>query len=86
MLVSTENMHVCLNLCGSHFRGVLPTHVPAVWALCIHPRVYFFPLWLLSKNKVLTRDNVEKRKHLDDNSCLFLLRAKQCVTSFSDVQ
>jgi hypothetical protein len=34
------------------------------------PRVEFF-LWLLSKNKHLTRDNLEKRKSLDDNTCVF---------------
>jgi hypothetical protein len=28
-------------------------------------------LWLLSKNKLLTRDNLEKRGNLDDNSCVF---------------
>jgi hypothetical protein len=28
-------------------------------------------LWLLSKNKLLTRDNLEKRQHLDGYSCLF---------------
>jgi hypothetical protein len=27
-------------------------------------------LWLLFRNKLLTRDNISKRKHLDDDSCL----------------
>lgn len=45
-------------------------HVPAVWQLKIPPRVQFF-LLLFSKNKILTRDNLSIRKHLDDKSCLF---------------
>jgi hypothetical protein len=41
-----------------------------VWKLLVPPRVQFF-LWLLSKNKFLIRDNLEKRRHVDDTSCLF---------------
>jgi hypothetical protein len=44
--------------------------VHAVWSLSVPPRVHFF-LWLLSKNKLLTRDNLEKRRRIDDKSCLF---------------
>jgi hypothetical protein len=44
--------------------------IPAVWKLIVPPRAHFF-LWLLSMNKSLTRDNVEKRKKIDSNSCLF---------------
>jgi hypothetical protein len=33
-------------------------------------QLHIFP-WLLAKNKVLTRDNLAKRKKLDDMSCLF---------------
>jgi hypothetical protein len=36
-------------------RGVLPIFVSAVWSLKLPPRIHFF-LWLLSKNKNLTRD------------------------------
>ena len=32
--------------------------------------MHFF-LWLLSKNKVLTRDNLAKRQKVDTESCLF---------------
>jgi hypothetical protein len=34
---------------------VVPMFVPVVWKIIIPPRVQFF-LWLLSKDKVLTRD------------------------------
>ena len=45
-------------------------YVQAVWKLKIPPRVQIF-LWLLSKNKLLTRTNLAKRRKLDDLSCLF---------------
>jgi hypothetical protein len=45
-------------------------YVPSVWKLTIPYIVQFF-LWLLSKNKLLTRDNLEKRRALNDNTCVF---------------
>ena len=47
--------------------GVKPVFVHAVWKLKIPPRVQIF-LWLLSKNKLLTRDNLAKRKEVFDNT------------------
>jgi hypothetical protein len=41
-----------------------------VWKLLVSPRIHFF-LWLLSNNRLLTRDNLEKRQSLDKNKCLF---------------
>jgi hypothetical protein len=41
----------------------------SVWKLIIPPRVQFF-LWLLSKDKILTRNNLSKRQNVAD-SCLF---------------
>lgn len=46
-------------------RGVISTYVHAVWKLHIPPRVQIF-LWLLSKNKLLTRDNLAKRREVLD--------------------
>ena len=54
-------------MCGT---GIMPVHVPHVWNLKIPPRVQFF-LCLLSKSKVLTRDNLSVRRKVDDMSCLF---------------
>ena len=51
-------------------KGVKPVYVQAVWKLKIPPRVQMF-LWLLSKNKLLTRNNLAKRRELDDLTCLF---------------
>ena len=52
------------------FRGVQPIHTPVVWKLNIPPRIQVF-LWLLSNNKLLTRDNLSKRRNVENKSCLF---------------
>jgi len=52
------------------FRGVSPIHIPAVWKLSVSPRVHIF-LWLLYNNKILTRDNLQKKRDVEDKSCLF---------------
>jgi hypothetical protein len=51
-------------------RGVKQIFTPVVWKMVVPPRVHIF-LWLLANNKTLTRDNLAKRKNLDDESCLF---------------
>jgi hypothetical protein len=53
-----------------NFRGIKPVFSSSIWDLKIPPRVHFF-LWLLSKNKTLTRDNLTKRQKVDDKRCLF---------------
>lgn len=62
---SVQSLYAVIN-----HRGVVPLYVPAVWNLKIPPRVQIF-LWLLSKNKVLTRDNLAKRRAVSDKTCLF---------------
>jgi hypothetical protein len=52
------------------FNGVKPVHCPAVWGLKIPPRVLVF-LWLLSNNKLVTRDNLGKRREVEGKTCLF---------------
>jgi len=51
-------------------RGVFPVYIHAIWKLVIPPRVQFF-LWLLSHNRILTRDNLQKRRDVSDPTCLF---------------
>jgi hypothetical protein len=51
------------------FRGVTPIYVSSVWKLSIPPRLQFF-LWLVSNNRVLTRDNLSKRQEVSDPTCL----------------
>jgi hypothetical protein len=50
--------------------GIIPAHTSAVWKLHIPPRMHVF-LWLLSNNKLLTRDNLQKQRKVDDLTCLF---------------
>ena len=50
--------------------GVVPVHTPAIWQLNVPPRIHVF-LWLVANNKVLTRDNLHKRRHVEDRTCLF---------------
>jgi hypothetical protein len=64
-LYSSQSLYSIIN-----FRGVVPIYIPSVWKLIVPPRIHIF-LWLLSKNKILTRDNLEKRRKLDDNTCAF---------------
>ena len=56
-------------------RGVVPVHTPAVWKLHVPPRLHVF-LWLLANNRLLTRDNLAKWRHVDDISCLFCSEPK----------
>jgi hypothetical protein len=62
---SVQSLYAVIN-----HRGVVPVYVPAVWKLKIPPRVQIF-LWLLYKNKTLTRDNLAKRREVLDKTCLF---------------
>uniref|UniRef100_A0A0A9DU72 Reverse transcriptase zinc-binding domain-containing protein n=1 Tax=Arundo donax TaxID=35708 RepID=A0A0A9DU72_ARUDO len=48
----------------------MPVHTPAIWSSKIPSRVHIF-LWLLTKNKILTRDNLSKCRNVEDSSCLF---------------
>jgi hypothetical protein len=51
-------------------RGVRPIYTSVTWNISVPSRVYIF-LWLLANTKTLTRDNLEKRRKLDDKRCLF---------------
>ena len=62
---SVQSLYAIVN-----HRGVVPIFVHVVWKLNIPSRVQFF-LLLLSNNKVLTRDNLAKRRELNDPTCLF---------------
>ena len=53
-----------------NFRGVIPVNIPVVWKLSVPPRLHVF-MWLLCNNKLLTRDNLSKRQHIDDVTCVF---------------
>ena len=59
-------------------RGVVPIFVHDVWKLNIPRWVQFF-LWLLSNNRVLTRDNLAKRREVNDPTWLFY-NEKESIT------
>ena len=70
---SVQSLYAIVN-----HRGVVRIFVHAVWKLNIPPRVQFF-LWLLSNNRVLTRDNLAKRREVNDPTCLFC-NEKESIT------
>jgi hypothetical protein len=51
-------------------RGVKQVFTPVMWKIPVPPRLHIF-LWLLANNKALTRDNLAKRRQVDDKTCLF---------------
>jgi hypothetical protein len=57
---------------------------PAVWKNHIPSRVHIF-LWLLANNKVLTRDNLAKRKSVDDKTCMFCFEFESMCHLFFNV-
>ena len=60
------------------FRGVTPVYVPAVWKLIIPPRIHIF-LWLLSRNKLLTRDNLGKKGSCRIKHACFAVRSSWLI-------
>lgn len=52
------------------FRGIKQIYTPVMWKLKVPPRIHIF-LWLLANNKLLTRDNLAKRREVADKTCLF---------------
>jgi hypothetical protein len=51
-------------------RRVRQVFTPVVWKLHVPSRLHIF-LWLIANNKILTRDNLTKRRVVDDATCLF---------------
>jgi hypothetical protein len=43
-----------------NYGGVTPIFIPATWHLHVPPRLHIF-LWLLTHNKLMTRDNLGKK-------------------------
>lgn len=75
---SVQSLYAVVN-----HRGVIPMFVSSVWKLIIPPRVQFF-LWLLSKNRALTRDNLAKRRPVNDPSYLFCIENESIMHLFFD--
>jgi len=75
---SSQSLYKVIN-----FRGIKQVHVSAIWSLKIPPRVHMF-LWLLINNRALTRDNLAKRRKVEDESCLFCCEKETCQHLFFD--
>lgn len=75
-IYSVSSMYAIVN-----FRGITPTYVPSVWKINVPPRLHVF-LWLLINNKLLTRDNLNKRQSLEDLTCLFCGEPESCSHLF----
>jgi len=75
---STQTLYKVIN-----FRGIHSVIVPALWSLKVPPRIHFF-LWLVCKNKVLTRDNLGKRRKVEDVTCLFCCETESVHHLFFD--
>jgi hypothetical protein len=62
---SVQSLYAVIN-----HRWVTSVYVHAMWKLKVPPIIQIF-LWLLAKNKSLTRDNLAKRREVADKTCLF---------------
>jgi hypothetical protein len=51
-------------------RGIKQVFILVMWKIPVTSRLHVF-LWLLANNKVLTRDNLTKRRPVSDKTCLF---------------
>ena len=61
----------------ANFRRIVPVYITAIWQLVVPPK--FNILWFISHNKLLTRDKLVKRQHLDDVPSLFYCEAESCA-------
>jgi hypothetical protein len=49
-----------------------------MWKIHVPPRIHVF-LWLVANNKILTRDNLAKRRDVDDKSCIFCFESESVL-------
>jgi hypothetical protein len=56
---------------------------PVVWKIRVPPRIHIF-LWLLANIKTLIRDNLVKRRNVEDKTCLFCAKAELVHHLFYD--
>uniref|UniRef100_A0A8I6XRD0 Reverse transcriptase zinc-binding domain-containing protein n=1 Tax=Hordeum vulgare subsp. vulgare TaxID=112509 RepID=A0A8I6XRD0_HORVV len=75
---SVKSFYKCIN-----FDGVVSPLGETLWKTLCPRKIHVF-LWLCLYNKVLTRDNVAKRKTLDDNTCLFCNEVESVQHMFFD--
>lgn len=64
-IYSSQSLYAIVN-----FKGIQPVFVPSLWNIYVPLRIHMF-LWLVSNNRILTRNNLSKRQELNDKTCLF---------------
>lgn len=60
-----------------------PFYIPAVWNLHVPPKIHVF-LWLISHNKIITRDNLRKRHIIKPLDCVFCSETESVHHLFFD--
>ena len=53
-----------------NFGGIPSVIKDDIWKIKVPPNIHVF-LWLVYYNKSLTRDNLAKRRHAEDKTCVF---------------
>jgi hypothetical protein len=77
---SVQSLYAVVNNRGGGYNRC--SHLQCEKSRC-PPRLHIF-LWLLANGKVLTRDNLAKRRHVEDKTCLFCKEAETPVHVFYD--
>jgi hypothetical protein len=62
---SVQSLYVVVN-----DRGRRQVFTAVKWKIGVPPRLHIF-LWLLANDKILARNNLATRRHVEDGSCLF---------------
>jgi hypothetical protein len=75
---SASSLYAIIN-----FRGITPIFIPAVWKIVVPPRIHVF-LWLIMHNKIMTRDNMKKRKLNKPEDCVFCSEPESVQHLFFD--
>jgi hypothetical protein len=65
-------------------RGIKQVFTQVMWKIRVPSRIHIF-LWLLANNKTLTRDNLAKRREVEDGSCLFCIEQESTKHLFLSV-
>ena len=75
-LYSVQSLYAVVN-----FRGVRPVYPNAIWGLCISPGYRSF-FGFEVKKKLLTRDNLAKRREVSNKTCLFCSEPESITHAF----
>lgn len=66
-----------------NFGGISSELRDSIWKIKVPPNIHVF-LWLVINNKTLTRDNLAKRRHVDDLTWVFFTELESIQHLFFD--